>query len=306
MILLDPVNRILAETIQGQLIRDAEEKREAIDVRLSDMDDVSYRVTIEKENKNLMKVQMSLPCYNQFKDLGGDAALKKHYGDMVCDPESGFDVALQVDCEKLPSGMKPEQVVEKIGLLKSNVLGGAFDYYLDNLLKGGKPHASKKFDLRSDTVIYFVPAADRVTIIYTVDFRERVDKAVARVFLQEFVDARRTLGAAPPVAFSANPPLELKEFGITEPQQGILGFVSFSVMKSHVDRDKKDKFIQVLQSFRNFLQYHIKCSKSYFHSRMRARVTSLLQVLNRAKHEAVGDNTTNKKTITGKTFTRAA
>jgi actin related protein 2/3 complex subunit 2 len=280
-------------------------KREALDVRLSDFDDVSYRVTVEKDTTNIMKVQMSLPCFHQFKDLGGDEAIQRHYAGLTVDPDSGFDVAVSVDCDNLPSGVKPEQMIERLGLMKANILGGIFEYYLGNLLKGGKAPASKKFDLRSDTAIYFVPAADRVTIIYSIDFKERVDKAVARVFLQEFVDARRALGAAPPVSFGTNPPLELKEFGVTEPT-GNLGFVSFSVLKSHVDRDKKDKVIAVLQSFRNFLQYHIKCSKSYFHSRMRARVVSLLMVLNRAKHDPIGDNEKGKKTITGKTFTRAA
>ncbi len=33
-----------------------------------------------------------------------------------------------------------------------------------------------------------------------------------------------------------------------------------------------------LASFRSYLGYHIKCSKGYMHSRMRTRVTSLLQV----------------------------
>jgi len=76
------------------------------------------------------------------------------------------------------------------------------------------------------------------------------------------------------------------------------------VLKSHLDRDKKDRVISVLQVFRNYLQYHIKCSKSYFHSRMRLRVAALIAVLNRSKMEPLVEGT--KRTITGKTFTRAA
>jgi len=89
---------------------------------------------------------------------------------------------------------------------------------------------------------------------------------------------------------------------VTEPT-GNLGFVTFAVMKTHLEQGRKDKVIQVLSVFRNYLQYHIKCSKSYFHSRMRARVVGLLKILARAKVEK---NTADKemKTASGKTFTR--
>lgn len=41
--------------------------------------------------------------------------------------------------------------------------------------------------------------------------------------------------------------------------------------------------ITQIQLFRDYLHYHIKCSKAYMHSRMRTRVAEFLKVLNRAK-----------------------
>jgi len=103
---------------------------------------------------------------------------------------------------------------------------------------------------------------------------------------------------------SVPPPSELKAFGIKDPT-GNLGFFSLAILKDHVTKDEvQSKVVEALQSFRTYLQYHIKCSKSYFHSRMRAKAKDLLKVLNRAKQpdpEATG----TKKTISGKTFTRA-
>jgi len=46
----------------------------------------------------------------------------------------------------------------------------------------------------------------------------------------------------------------------------------------------------------------MKCSKAYMHTRMRNRVRSFLQVLNRAKSDP---QRVEKKTITGKTFSRS-
>lgn len=43
--------------------------------------------------------------------------------------------------------------------------------------------------------------------------------------------------------------------------------------------------ISHIQLFRDYLHYHIKCSKAYMHSRMRHRVSEFQKVLNRAKTE---------------------
>jgi actin related protein 2/3 complex subunit 2 len=308
MILLEPGNRILGETVAAQ-IKPAEQpvpeegeekgKREPIDVRLCDFDDVTYRVVIDAKNRNLMTVSMNLPCYREIENNGAKDALQKHYKNLVVAPEAGFDVSVQIDFDSL--GYKEDELINKLQMLKPNVLGGVFEYYFGALLDG-KPQSSPfKFSLRSDTQVFFFPKSDRVTVIFSLDFQDKVDTAIAKVFMQEFVDARKRLGAAPPCGFGVQPPLELKEFNITEPGKN-LGYISFAVMKSHLEGGRKEKVIAVLQVFRNYLQYHIKCSKSYFHSRMRARVVSLLQILNRAKYEKADKK--EMKTIQGKTFIR--
>lgn len=58
--------------------------------------------------------------------------------------------------------------------------------------------------------------------------------------------------------------------------------------------DVASSTISHIQLFRDYLHYHIKCSKAYMHSRMRHRVSEFQKVLNRAKTEVA---TTEKKTI---------
>jgi len=192
-------------------------------------------------------------------------------------------------------------VVAKVSTLKANTLGGVFTYFLQDVLSN-KAQDPFTFTLRADTIVYFFPGRERCTVIYSIDFKEKVDRAIAKVFMQEFCEARRNLQASPPVQFSVAPPSEMGHFKITEPT-GNLGFVSFAVLKSHVDRDKLPKVVSVMTTFRNYLQYHIKCSKAHFHARMRARVASLLQILNRAKAEPPA-GTTQAKTMSGRTFNR--
>jgi len=306
MILLEAGNRILTETVSAQILGSgdakADAKREPIDVRLCDFDDVSYRVVIDAKTKNLLTVSMALPCFREIKDLGGQDAVTKAFGDKAISPVENFDVSVQVNLE---TEDKKEEIIKKINLMKQTVIGGVFRHFFTKLQKGevDKPF---KFNLRGDTTIYFVPDKDRVVTVFGLDFKEKVDRAVAKVFMQEFVDSRKTIGFAPPIAWGVNPPSELKAFGITDPQPGYLGFISFAILKDHVAKEETlTRVIEVLQGFRNYLQYHIKCSKSFFHSRMRARVKELLKVLNRAK-QVDPDGEKTKKTITGRTFTRAA
>jgi len=305
MILLEKGNRILGEAVSNKInfVPTEDEKAvEPMDVKLCDFDDVSYRVTIDTAARNIMLVSMNLPCYTYIEKNGAKDAFEKFYGGYKTDPVTGYDLTLKINIDDLKEQKQKDDLVEKISCLKTNVLAGVFDYYFTALLTNpGKPPDPFKFDLRSDTTIYFFPKSDRVTIIYSIDFKEKTDKAIAKIFMQEFVEARRGLGAAPPVTWSVNPPMELAHFKITEPT-GNLGFISFAVQKSNIDKDKKDRVISVLQAFRNYLQYHIKCSKAYFHSRMRARVASFLQVLNRAKFDRGQE--TEKKTISGRTFVR--
>jgi len=315
MILLEPGNRILAETVSAQIkpieIVQSDEggssdsktpQREPIDVRLCDFDDVSYRVVIDAKDRSIMKVSIGLPCYSTISSYDGDKILDKYYKGLVANkPENGYDVTLNINLDN--KTLKDEELINKIQMLKPNLVGGIFDYYFDALLTGKPRSESFKFNLRADTTVFFFPRSDRVTVIYGLDFHDKVDAAIAKVFMQEFVDAKKRIGQAPPCTFGVNPPLELKEYNINEPT-GNLGFITFAVMKSHLESGRKDKVIAVLQVFRNYIQYHLKCSKSYFHSRMRARVVSLLKILNRAKVEK--DEKKEMKTIGGKTFIRSA
>lgn len=302
MILLEPGNRILGETVSANIL--AEGKVEPCDVRLCDFDDVTYHVQVTPEDRSSMKVSMNLPCYHAIQAKGGEAALKDVFGSLVGQTETGFDVTVDIPLGQGDDAEKAA-LIKKVSLIKSTVVGGVFKYFFDGLTKG-ETLEPFKFDLRGDTSVYFFPGKDRVVVVFGLDFSEAVDKVIAKVFMQEFQDAKRRIGRAPPIVWGVNPPKELSHFDITGPT-GNLGFISFAVLPSHLSGTKQPQVINVMQSFRNYIQYHIKCSKSFFHSRMRARVRELIKVLNRAKftNDELGDLADKSvKTASGKTFVR--
>jgi len=185
MILLERGNRILGETVSSKFFLDAEEKVEPMDVKLCDFDDVSYRVLIEAEKKNIMTVSMNCPCYKTIAANGGKTALEAKYGKLVVEPLNGYDVTLSVNLDDLKDEKTKQKMVSDLSQLKHTAIGGVFAYYFDEL-NAGKTPKEFQFNLRSDTTVFFVPKNDRVTVLFTVDFKEKVDRAVARVFMQEF------------------------------------------------------------------------------------------------------------------------
>jgi len=244
MILLEPGNRILEECVRSQ-IQQEKDKREAMDVRLFDFDDVSYRIVVEKSNLDLMKLSINIPPFQQFKDRGGQAAVDKFYGEFKGPAEVGFDVTLHI---KFADIKDAAATITKLSLVKSKLTGGVFDHFFSALMADQKVDKFK-FDLRPDTTIFMCPRSDRVTVVFEVNFQVKMDQVIAQVMLKEFVASRKNIGRAPPCTWETNPPDELKEFGITT-NKGCLGYMSFAILKTHLEKDKKEVVIAVLQTFR--------------------------------------------------------
>ena len=71
--------------------------------------------------------------------------------------------------------------------------------------------------------------------------------------------------------------------------------MTFVLFPRHFAPGVASSTISHIQLFRDYLHYHIKCSKAYMHSRMRHRVTEFQKVLNRAKTEVA---TGERRTVT--------
>ena len=133
---------------------------------------------------------------------------------------------------------------------------------------------------REEEAIYIKASHDRVTVIFTTVFRDETDRIFGKVFLQEFVDARRrAIQNAPQVLFRSDPPLELqgmKGVGKTG-EKGEIGYITFGrsmaafcrvprsllavLFPRHLTRQRREENISHIQTFRDYFHYHIKASK---------------------------------------------
>lgn len=89
----------------------------------------------------------------------------------------------------------------------------------------------KVIQYREEEAIYIKASHDRVTVIFSTVFREETDRVFGKVFIQEFVDARRrAIQNAPQVLFRNDPPLELQGVpGVKNTGTGEIGYVTFGM-----------------------------------------------------------------------------
>ncbi|GMI43413.1 hypothetical protein TeGR_g9738 [Tetraparma gracilis] len=311
LIHLPSENKILLSALTSRL---HEGKREPCELKISDFNDVTYKLVVPPEAPNMITLNVALRDWNNLKSNGAQAALDEAFPSCETSPETGFDVAIVVNADGLPKGpwgSTGEACAREMADIATLLVGGPFRATFKNFADG-KAAAKDCVQVNQHKAtadgggdFYICQKADRVTVIFAVDFADETDKAVCRVFLQEFVEAQRSVNNAPPCNYSrgAEPPMELSSIPNIDQNPNIAGFLSFTLFKNHVEtRPKMLNTIKLLISFTTYLQYHIKATKTYMHMRMRAKVTGLLQVLNRATQ--TGTEEKEKKTFGGKTFTR--
>lgn len=211
-------------------------------------------------------------------------------------PDAGFDVAIEFDCDNLAN---PEETLTQLSQIKRHILGGPLHKAFTALATKANPLESCAINYRKNEMMYVCPTASKVVVVFLMDFSDPTDQAIARVFLKEFEEAQRTVRTAPPVAFTREPPGEVASL-VGNYNTDAAGFLSFAFEDRHVVGPQIETAVTMLTGFRDYLQYHIKCSKTYLHMRMRKRVAGWLQILNRAVPEVESE----KKNAAGKTFTR--
>lgn len=280
MIFLDTFHPIVLDTLQERF--EQKEKGEPIDVTASDFDDVRYHIVVNKDADTVVNVQLALPCYKDIAAMGASAVVDGMYGAYKASKvDAGYDVAFNINTASMK---EPAAVVAKnFSELKRNLLGAPMQKCFDALVKGQsgnlKPMVIK---FRPSERMVLLPAPDRVYVYFSIYFLDEADRAIARVFLQEFSEAQRKMPQAPSVMFNVEVPSDLQKVSGFTASKDAVGYIQFQLFKNHVEGAKMDKVVSLLTSFRAYLHYHIKASKAHLHSRMRARVESLLKVLRRA------------------------
>ncbi|XP_049353793.1 actin-related protein 2/3 complex subunit 2A [Solanum verrucosum] len=295
MILLQSPSRYLLQILYNRVQN--LEKGVELDCQWVEFDDIRYHIQGSVKNPNVLLLSVSLPIPPPETvlfgglPLGALEAIKAAYGvvaQILDPPRDGFNLTLKLNLSKLPPDEEQKHaLLTKIASVREVVMGAPLRAVLKQLVTRtvpsdlGKPVALVH---RPNESFFLVPQADKVTVIFPMRFNDSIDTVLATSFLQEFVEARRTAGLnnAPPCLWSPSPPQELTE-AFTESLSANAGFVSFVIFSRHVEGRKLDRTVWNLSTFHAYVNYHVKCSECFMHTRMRRQVESLIQALDRAK-----------------------
>jgi len=290
MIILELANRIVNEIIINR-VKAQKDKPYGVEMKCADFDGVMYHVFTSPSNKNELNVSIGFFSAPDCLRLGGTERLREVFGNAVVETEPMFNATLRFNLENL--SFTPEQFAEHCSLIKSYIMSAPFYHVIKGPVGGEIDIPFRNGDER----LYMKrDSNDRVSVVFSICFKDPDDVVIGTVFLKEF---KKSIGGAPTVDFTqGEPPLEVR--GKTLPRASNVGYVTFVIFDRHFAPQKVKNTVDNLQLFRNYLHYHIKCAKSHLHTCMRNRVELLLKVLNRAKQDLPKE----KKTIKGKTFTR--
>ena len=180
---------------------------------------------------------------------GAQAVLERAYGPYIVEPEQGYDFSVQVDLEDLPQSQEEkDDLIKRISLMKRNAMAAPFEQAFDEyqalheeaakytsesapqgVKEGG---AVRAIHYRDEEAIFVKASHDRVTVIFSTIFHEETDRIFAKVFLQEFADARRrAIQNAPQVLFRTDPPLELQGQPGLKSGKGEISYITFGMFR---------------------------------------------------------------------------
>lgn len=182
------------------------------------------------ESKSQILISINVKCFRELVQCGAQQVLEREYGSYIVAPEPGYDFSVLVDLENLPADQEArDELIMRLALMKRNAMAAPFEkafsefsslaeeaaqYTSESAPQGVKEGGQvMAIHYREEEAIYIKASYDRVTVIFSTVFREETDRIFGKVFLQEFVDARRrvlTLQNAPQVLFRNDPPLELE------------------------------------------------------------------------------------------------
>ncbi|KAI8000915.1 Actin-related protein 2/3 complex subunit 2A [Camellia lanceoleosa] len=318
MILLQSHSRYLLQILSNRVQN--LEKGVELDCHWVEFDDVRYHIQASMKNPHILLLSVSLPTppletvFVGGLPTGAIEAMKAAYGlvvQILDPPRDGFNLTVKLNLSKLPPDEEYRNtLLVKIASVREVVMGAPLRVVLKRLTSRAVAQDTDQLVAlvhRPMESFFLAPQAEKVTVVFPMRFKDSTDTVLATrhsyslAIIQEFVEARRTAGLsnAPPCSWSPSPPLELKD-APAEALSTNAGFVSFVIFPRHVEGKKLDKTVWNLSTFHAYVNYHVKCSEGFMHTRMRRRVESLIQALDRAKP----DTEKSKKTGQNRSFKR--
>jgi actin related protein 2/3 complex subunit 2 len=219
-------------------------------------------------------------------DAGGAVANAKPLPGMV------VTVVVPLDAED-PASVIASPRFLKAAQLRVTCLVAPFAACFTKFLAGDHDFALR-VPFREAESFYLYAAKGNFTATMSFLVPNRDDQMYVRNFLYEMAEAKkhdRSTAAGPGFLFrQAEAPPMPKEIGVAEADgDENIFWCSFILSTKHMaPAAKAEDTVRQLANFHQFVMLHMQCTRSMMHAKMRDRVKTSLQVLNRAKTSTTG------------------
>ncbi|KAJ4722780.1 Arp2/3 complex 34 kDa subunit [Melia azedarach] len=209
--------------------------------------------------------------------------------EIVQPAKEGYQLTLRLDLSKIPRSKDSMKLITKISTVQATILSSQLKEMLWNVNSEGTLHGMYKpiklvYHLREP--FYVIKQPQKITAVFPMRFKEHSDVIIATAFFQELVDVgnSRKWAKVPQCCWAPIPPPELRG----EPFEDLStngGFVTFDIYPHHIEGKRLDKTVWSLLNFYAYVKYHVKCTKGFIQRRMRKRLESLVEILQKPNLE---------------------
>ena len=174
-----------------------------------------------------------------------------------------------------------KETAEKLCQLRVNIYSNLLDKMIREVIDKKKPNKIS-VHLTDNNILHFLPSADKVTLIYGIDFKQVTDQSLVRVFLQELKDAKNhvnncvscnTYTAVDNIPKQVSDTDDIKKYSN--------GFVVFDLFVKNYEKLKKKLYNFII--LREYIQYHVHSIKAFLHIRMNRKGRSFMEKLDGCK-----------------------
>ncbi|KAK9288156.1 hypothetical protein L1049_016604 [Liquidambar formosana] len=277
------------------------EKPMEIDHHLYEFGSVEYHIQCSSSDPHNTYLSISTPLLSQgvvfsyglshytiqmVKEVCSDVV------EIINPAKEGYQLTLKLNFAKIPH-KKDLKIITEICTVQAVILSSQ----LKELLQNVSSHDISQGMYKPVKLVYHprepffvIRQPKKITAVFPMRFKDNSDVIIATAFFQELMDvgSSEAWARAPPCTWSPIPPPELRG----EPFEDLStngGFVSFDISSRHVEGKKLDKTAWSLLNFYAYVKYHVKSTRGFIQRRMRKRLDSLVEVLQKASTEEEED-----------------
>jgi len=248
----------------------------------------------------------SAPDFKKIYDYSGKEFLQNEFKEYeiqenVTVDNQKFDISIKLNIEKYKEVLgkkkkkkieenkelrdelekKALEAAEKCSLFRIKIYSSVLDKMLREI-KEGKSPALISFHLNKDNILHILPFKDRIQVLYGIHFEQKTDISLAKIFLQELVEAKRHVqNCIDATLYFETDTIPKEVINVDQPKKYSNGLVLFNLYTK--DYNTVSKKLNYFVTFREYIQFHIHSIKTFLHIRMNKKGKELMNKLNACK-----------------------